>query len=239
MKARFRQWLLDRQFRPGCWGIFVNPFFLARRALWGAIHDERNLLSGKLLDVGCGHKPYRALFDVESYVGLEIDTPESRARGVADAYYDGKIFPFEDASFDAVLCNQVLEHVFTPIDFLSEIRRVLTPGGRLLLTVPFVWDEHEQPFDFARYSSFGLKYLLEQQGFKVVRQRKMLNDASLLFQLLIAYLVKVLPVPKAPLQIILTLVLYAPISTFGLLIGRALPKNQDLFLDQLVVAERL
>ena len=58
------------------------------------------------------------------------------------------------------MCNQVLEHVFNPDDFVREIARVLKPGGALLLTVPFVWNEHEQPYDYARYSSFGLRAFL-------------------------------------------------------------------------------
>ena len=75
-----------------------------------------------------------------------------------------------------MLCNQVLEHVFNPQEFLGELGRVLARGGRLLLTVPFVWDEHEQPFDYARYSSFGLKALLEQHGFRVLQHRKLLAE---------------------------------------------------------------
>ena len=65
----------------------------------------------------------------------------------ADRSYDGKTFPFSDGEFDAVLTSEVLEHVFNPDEFLSEINRVLRDDGVLLLTVPFVWDEHEQPFD--------------------------------------------------------------------------------------------
>ena len=67
-----------------------------------------------------------------------------RQRGEADYFYDGQSFPFKGGSFDVVLTNQVLEHVFNPDVFLSEIHRVLTPDGVLLLTVPFLWDEHEQ-----------------------------------------------------------------------------------------------
>ena len=67
-----------------------------------------------------------------------------------------------------MLCNQVLEHVFNPDEFLLKINRVLKNDGKLLLTVPFVWDEHEQPFDYARYSSFGLKALIEKMVLKLL-----------------------------------------------------------------------
>jgi SAM-dependent methyltransferase len=237
MKAAVVRFIRSQQFQPGLMGVFVNPFFLARRQLWREIAAARDQLSGRLLDVGCGSQPYRPLFAACIYTGLDIDSPRTRALAVADAFYDGHRFPFDDACFDAVLCNQVLEHVFNPAEFLSEVRRVMTPGARLLLTVPFVWDEHEQPWDYARYSSFGLRALLERHGFRVLRQRKLMADSSLLFQLAIAYIYKVAPTRSAYFNLLITGLLFAPLSLFGLLAGALLPKNEDLFLDQLVVAE--
>lgn len=237
MKAALRTFFRRQQFNPGIAGLFLNPFFLARRSLWRAVSGAARQLRGRLLDVGCGSKPYRSLFAVESYTGLDIDSPLSRQRAVADFYYDGSRFPFEDRSFDSVLCNQVLEHVFNPDEFLAEIRRVLAPGGRLLLTVPFVWDEHEQPWDYARYSSFGLRALLERNGLRVIEQQKLLADASLLFQLANAYLFKVIRTSSIPLNLVITAPFMAPISAAGWLLGKLLPGNGDLFLDQLVIAE--
>jgi SAM-dependent methyltransferase len=166
-----------------------------------------------------------------------LDTDVTRANGIADAFYDGGRFPYNDAEFRAVLCNQVLEHVFNPQEFIAEIRRVMVPGGMLLLTVPFVWDEHEQPNDYARYSSFGLKSLLEQQGFQIVRHRKLLADVSVLFQMANAYLYKVTCTRSPYFNLFLTAILFSPVSLIGLVLGICLPKNPDLFLDQLVVAE--
>lgn len=238
MIPALREYFRLQQFDPGPPGLFLNPFYLARRGLWRAIAAAAGSLRGRLLDVGCGSKPYRRLFHVETYVGLDIDSEASRRRGVADALYDGKRFPFEDGSFDAILCNQVLEHVFNPNEFLDEIRRVLAPGGRMLLTVPFVWDEHEQPWDYARYSSFGLRALLERHGLRVIEQHKLLDDASVLFQLLNAYLFKVTRTPWVVLNLATNAVLMAPVSLLGLAAGWLLPRNPDLFLDQLVIAER-
>jgi SAM-dependent methyltransferase len=233
-----RAYYWAQQYRPGVGGLFINPFFLARRSLWRAVAATAPMLQGQLLDVGCGSKPYRSLFDVGQYVGLDIDSEAARQRGIADAYYDGSRFPFGDASFDAVLCNQVLEHVFNPDEFLGEIRRVLRPGGRLLLTVPFVWDEHEQPWDYARYSSFGLRALLERQGLVVQRHDKLLDDASMLFQLANAYLYKVTHSRRTIINLLLAALVHAPVSALGVVAGLVLPRNPDLFLDQLVIAER-
>ena len=237
MKTILIRFIVNQQFKPGLPGAFVNPFFLARRLLWREIAAASTDLSGRLLDVGCGSQPYRSLFAAHAYTGLDIDSPRTRQLAVADAFYDGHRFPFDDASFDAVLCNQVFEHVFNPAEFLAEIRRVMAPGARLLLTVPFVWDEHEQPWDYARYSSFGLRSLLEQHGFRLLRQRKLMADFSLLFQLLIAYLYKVTLSRSPYLNLLVTALLFGPLSLLGLAAGAVLPKNEDLFLDQLVVAE--
>jgi SAM-dependent methyltransferase len=239
MKGVLRDYVGRQQFDPGFLGAFLNPFFLARRQLWREIATASPALTGPLLDVGCGTKPYRELFAADMYIGLEIDSESSRSRGIADAFYDGGSFPFNTAQFRSVLCNQVLEHVFNPDEFINEIGRVLTRGGMLLLTVPFVWDEHEQPYDYARYSSFGLKALLERHGFKVLHHRKLMADASVIFQLANAYLFKVTRTRSRSLNLLITACLLAPISLLGLVLSLLLPKNPDLFLDQLVVAEKL
>jgi len=227
-----------QQFFPGIVGIFLNPFYFARAGLGNAMTDLAPSLSGRLLDVGCGTKPYRSLFNVADYAGLDIDSEPTRKRGIADYLYDGGRFPFEDAAFDSILCNQVLEHVFNPDVFLGEINRVLKPGGRLLLTVPFVWDEHEQPYDYARYSSFGLQSLLEKQEFKILQHRKLAADASILFQLGNAYLYKITQNLPMPIKLALTVTVMALINILGVLAGKLLPDNPDLFLDHVVLAEK-
>ena len=227
-----------QMFYPSWLGIFVNPFYFARSGLRDAMTEFAPMLSGRLLDVGCGSKPYQALFVVDAYIGLDIDSEASRQRGIADHHYDGNTFPFADATFDSVLCNQVLEHVFNPDEFLGEIVRVLKPGGKLLLTVPFVWDEHEQPYDYARYSSFGLRALLEKQGFKIVHHKKIGADASILFQLANAYLFKVTQGWSRPSKLLFTASVMAIVNVMGLLARRMLPDNPDLFLDHIVLAEK-
>jgi len=186
-----KQRIQEEQFNPGFLGMFVNPFYFARKGLYAEVRFLSESVRGKTLDIGCGQKPYKHLFEVTEYIGLEIDTLGNRSNKKADYFYDGKIFPFQENTFDTVLSNQVLEHVFNPDEFLSEVHRVLKSQGILLLTVPFVWDEHEQPIDYARYSSFGLKYLLEKHKFEILDQRKSITDIRVIFQLLIGYIYKV------------------------------------------------
>jgi len=227
-----------QMFSPTVPGLFINPFFLARRGLVRAISDLSTNLSGRLVDIGCGTRPYQGLFNVDSYRGLDLDTIAARERGVADDFYDGTNFPYESLSFDSVLCNQVLEHVFNPEQFLSEIHRVLKPGGKMLLTVPFVWDEHEQPNDYARYSSFGLAALLERNGFKVLIHKKLGADASTLFQLANAYFYKLSRRWPTPVRFFFTVSAMALLNIFGIVAGRLLPRNEDLYLDHIVLAEK-
>ena len=163
----------------------------------------------------------------------------TRELGIADDLYDGTHFPYGDQCFDSALCNQVLEHVFNPDEFLSEINRVLKSGGKLLLTVPFVWDEHEQPYDYARYSSFGLKALLERNGFKILQHKKLADDATVLFQLINGYLFKLSQSWPRYVQLIFTCTIIAVINIFGVVIGKLLPHNPDLFLDHVVFAEKI
>jgi SAM-dependent methyltransferase len=82
---------------------------------------------------------------------------------------DVSSIPVEDGRYDAVLCTQVLEHVPDPLKALKELHRVLVPGGTLWLSTPFYFQEHEQPYDYFRFTQFGLRYLLEQAGFHECR----------------------------------------------------------------------
>lgn len=227
-----------QQFHPGWLGMFVNPFYFARRGLLGAAREAAQHVTGRVLDVGCGSRPYEALFHASEYVGLEIDSPEARARGGADRYYDGTTLPFPDASFDSVICNEVLEHVFAPDRFLAELLRVLKPRGILFLTVPFAWDEHEQPRDYARYSSFGLQDLLTRNGFEIGRQWKTVTDIRAAIQLLNAYIYKVTVTRNPYVNLLLTLCLIAPFNLLGSLLHRVLPSNPDFYLDNAVIARR-
>jgi SAM-dependent methyltransferase len=227
------------QFHPKILGIFVNPFYIARRGLAKNIKDLGTEIKGRTLDVGCGTKPYQKFFDSSEYIGLEYDTGIDSEKKQADFYYDGKTFPFDEKEFDSAVTNQVLEHIFTPKEFLKEINRILKPEGKLLLTVPFVWDEHEQPFDYARYSSFGLKSLLEESGFEIISHKKSVNNISVLFQMLNGYIYKqAYKKPKLIKQII-TLLLMSPVNLIGITAGKIFPKNNDLYLDNIVLAKKV
>jgi SAM-dependent methyltransferase len=238
MIKRIRDFIDRQQFYPSLWGVFFNPFYFARVGLHDGISDFAPKLHGRLLDIGCGTKPYKELFTVDEYIGLDIDSENSRTRGIADYFYDGNSFPFENESFDAILCSQVLEHVFNPEDFLNEINRVLRPGGKALFTVPFVWDEHEQPHDYARYSTFGLTALFEKNNFNTIDRKKTCDDITVIAQLLNAYIYKVSDRYHPRIKALICISIMAPISLISIALAKVLPSNPDLFLDHIILAEK-
>lgn len=236
--ADLHSWWWRQQFVPGALAWLINPFFFARRGLFDGLKEFFTQLRGEVLDVGCGRKPHAPFVPATRYTGLNIDSPVTRELAAADIFYGGGRLPFADASFDAVLCSQVLEHVFMPEDFLREVHRVLRPGGRLLLATPFVWDEHEQPHDFGRYSSFGLRALLERADFVVEAQRKTAGGVRAVAQLWAGSLFKATRTRARALNWFVQLVLIAPVTLAGLVLAVRLPRHDDLYLDNIALAAK-
>lgn len=121
-----------------------------------------------LLDLGCGTRPFQNLYESRSSFSVGTDVPFSQhdTRAV-DVYSIAHALPFDDAVFDIVLCTEMLEHVPDPGAVMSEIRRVLKPGGRLVMTTPFLVPLHEEPYDFFRYTSHGLRQLCTRASLKI------------------------------------------------------------------------
>jgi SAM-dependent methyltransferase len=75
----------------------------------------------------------------------------------------------EDGRFDFIVFNQVMEHLPEPFLALKELNRVLKPGGKLIYSAPLFYEEHEQPYDFFRYTQFGVRHLFTSAGFAIER----------------------------------------------------------------------
>lgn len=160
---------------------------LVRESLFRSVLELRPIAAVNVLDVGCGQKRYQVLFEEANYIGIDI--PDSNSEGnKADIYADASSMPFADNSFDCVICTEVIEHVNSPDNVLKEIHRVIKNGGFLIISAPFIWPMHEEPRDFYRFSKFGLHYLLEQNGLKIVEERKRGGFASVWVQMLGDYL---------------------------------------------------
>jgi len=132
------------------------------------------LAKGRALDIGCGEQPMREVFEgrLETIVGLDHPRtlhPEDQVQVFGTALE----LPFAEGTFDTALCFQVLEHVPEPLQLLCEARRVLKEGGILILTAPHIWNVHEAPHDYFRYTQFGLRHLYAKAGLEVVEVRPM------------------------------------------------------------------
>ncbi len=141
---------------------------LQAASVWRDLKVELADAHGDVLDVGAGAQPYRQLLARGTrYRAIDVAfAGEAFGYRMPDTeYYDGDHWPVGDASVDLVLATETLEHVPNPDVFLAQARRVLRPGGRIVLTVPFSARWHYIPHDYWRYTPSSLRMLLEAAGF--------------------------------------------------------------------------
>ncbi|RYD96879.1 MAG: methyltransferase domain-containing protein [Sphingobacteriales bacterium] len=218
------------------------PFYLIRNRLLGAVRQFAPRLSGRLLDFGCGVKPYQHLFQVDEYVGVDYQGEgETWDKTKVDYIYDGKTLPFPDASFDSIFSSEVLEHVFNPAEILPEIYRVLKPGGRMLFTFPFAMPEHEEPNDYARYTSFAAIHLFQQHGFKVLELEKTGNYIEAVIQLWIVWFDQGITERlkhRPKLQYFVSKTVFRFSNRLALFLGKRYPNNKRLYLNNVILVEK-
>jgi SAM-dependent methyltransferase len=146
---------------------------------WGEFADRIRAVppGSTVLDLGAGEAELRHELQHTRYIALDRGIGHagwdySRLDVVADA----SAIPLRERSVDAIVCKQVLEHVPEPIALLREASRVLTRGGFVLLSTNQAWPQHQKPYDFFRFTSFGLRYCFEQAGF-VIRDMQPMGGA--------------------------------------------------------------
>jgi len=227
-------------FTPTPLGIAINPFHITRNALFRRVRQLAPRLRGDVVDFGCGSKPYAPLFTgAASYVGVDIETSgHDHQTSTVDVFYDGKTLPFGNDHCDAVVSFETLEHIFNPSRILSEINRITKDGGLLLLSVPFVWDEHEVPYDCARYTSFGLRHILGLAGYEVLELHKTTSYFLTVAQMFIAYLSQHVFPRTGVLRHVCQLLFIAPMTALAYALNALLPHREDLFCDCVVLARK-
>lgn len=239
MNNNLTDYLKQQSFQPGIVSLVTNPFFFIRLSYFKNVKKQIPKLRGKMLDFGCGRKPFENLFSVDEYIGVDMQqSGHDHTRSKADMFYDGNRLPFTDEYFDSVFSSEVLEHVFNPDEILPELNRVLKKGGLLLLTVPFSWNEHESPFDYARYSSFGIRYLLEKHGFRILEHKKTGNFARVIAQHCALYFFELFR-KWGRAGYLLSLIFIVPINLVGSLLLPLFPKNDSLYFTNIVLAEKI
>jgi SAM-dependent methyltransferase len=148
---------------------YFHPRYIANREITNTVAEEGRFLYGRMLDVGCGKKPYAHLLPmVNHYVGIDIPTSMHGLSNI-NVIASGLALPFESQSSDSILCTEVLEHTPDPLLSLQEMQRVAKEGGVLLLTVPLSEQIHEEPHDYYRFTEHALRWLLSRSGWKILR----------------------------------------------------------------------
>lgn len=234
----FLEFVLRQSFQPVWLGFLVNPLYLLRRPLFLKLKQLAKKGHGQLLDFGCGRKPYENLFHVNQYLGVDVEVSgHDHSRSKVDVFYRGNRLPFDDQQFDCVVSFEVLEHVFNPHEIVPELNRVLKNDGLILVTVPFCWNEHEAPFDYARYSSFGLVHLLESNGFELIEVHKTGRFPEVIAQLIILYFFEFFR-KWGKIGHAVTLLFSVPLSVLGIFFGFVLPRNPSLYFNVVLLARK-
>jgi SAM-dependent methyltransferase len=224
-------------FRPGP----SSALYLVRTILLDAILRHRFKLSGTMMDFGCGQSPYRSLFAHTHYIGIDIHTsgfPQENKK--AEYFFDGETIPFADGYFDSILCTEVMEHLFHPEVALCEFQRVLKPGGRMLMTCPFMWELHEEPWDYARYTSYAITQMMQAAGFEVEVMEKAGHSIQALAQQRILYFTSQI-LPRLP-SVANRAAWHLGVTACNLLadfFSKRLPNSETIYLSNVIVARKI
>jgi SAM-dependent methyltransferase len=170
-------------------------YWLHYRTLEPFIIESLGRSSAPFLDLGCGGRPYRP-FCPAGTVGADVS---QNATGSVDVIITpAQRLPFDSSSFAGVLCAQVLEHVPDPVMLLDEICRILRHGGQLILTCPFVWELHEEPHDYLRFTKYWLAQNLENAGFSRTKIIPQGGDIAMIGQCILLFTGKKAATPAEP-----------------------------------------
>lgn len=152
--------------------LATMDIFIHRRSILKALKEVLPLLSGTVIDIGCGQMPYREIVlssqKVKKYIGLDL-AKNDIYKNKPDFTWDGKTIPMSDSSIDCAMATELFEHCPESEVVMMEISRVLRPGGQLFFTVPFLWPLHDVPYDQYRFTPFSLERHLAGAGFHEVR----------------------------------------------------------------------
>ena len=236
----FTQIYKHQLFYPNILSLFINPFLITRWFLVRKVRKFAPLLHGKVLDFGCGQKPYKSLFvNANQYIGVDYENEgHSHESEEVDFFYDGIRLPFESQEFDSIFSSEVFEHIFNYHRIFPEIHRVLKPNGSFLITVPFSGEEHEIPFDNCRFTTYGIKYLLELYDFEVIEIEKTGHFFAVISQYFISYIRELVFLKNKYLNLLLNFIFIFPFTIILLPILLIIPRKRSLYFNTIVLARK-
>lgn len=138
---------------------------------------ELSAFAGKLregalvLDAGAGNKIYARKFSRQTYESADFEQVDKKYGAETTYVCDLRQIPVPNSHYDAIVCTQVMEHLPEPLAVLQEFHRILKPGGIIFWSAPLWFEEHEQPYDFYRYTQFGMKYLFAASHLEILEMR--------------------------------------------------------------------
>ena len=165
-----RSWWARIRSAPGGRNAVRKFNWLANHKIVAALERVREHARGELLDVGCGSKPFAPVFAgrVRRYWGTDLASSRYLGEARPDAFATAEAQPFRDETFDTVLGLWMLTYLPEPLRMLTEARRVLKPGGALILEFTQMVPLHDEPHDYFRFTRYGAEWLLRQAGFEPV-----------------------------------------------------------------------
>ena len=135
------------------------------------VFDTHIKENDRVFDIGCGNKPFETYIrdltkriDGDSYVGCDI---VQSSENKVDILCEATNIPESAETYDVVVCTQVIEHVFDHQKVFEEAYRLLKPGGKFIVSGPFIFEKHEKPYDFYRFTNYGFETLLIRAGFEI------------------------------------------------------------------------
>jgi len=154
--------------------VFITHMnYLNWKHLRNSMSQTSSYLHGKCIDIGSGNSPYKKeiLNNVDEYICVDKGSVHKHMFSTSkESFIDADIkeLPFEDETIDSIVLTQVLEHIDEPYIALSELKRVLKKDGIIILSVPFIYQAHATPYDFFRFSEYGLKELCKKYDFEIL-----------------------------------------------------------------------
>lgn len=233
--------MISFNFSDGLKSFFLNPNYIIRKWLYKEILWLSPYLQWKIMDFWCWEKPYKNLFKSTEYIGVDMKVSgHDNSQNQIDIFWDWKNIPIEDDFFDWFLATEVLEHVFNIDEILDEIYRVLKTGGYGIITIPFMIGEHEEPYDFARYTYFWIQDILQKHGFTIVEHKRLGTTYSTLLQLIRWYIAQIVYSSNNKiLQIFLNIILWLPTQLIiNILSLLDFSKNQKIYLNNCILVQK-
>jgi SAM-dependent methyltransferase len=229
--------------------FYISPYFLIRYYLLRDIKYfvKKYKFEGKILDFGCGQKPYEQIFRKSEYAGIDFkyysknkDVHDKKPDYFFDEKYSKDLtLPFNSESFDHAVSFQVLEHHKDPKKMISEMVRIIKKEGLILISCPFLYGLHEEPNDFQRYTKHKLKELFGKNNCEIIESKEEGSLPSVISMLISEHINSF--AAKNQLCYFLAAIIYIPfllLQYLSLLLDKFI-KSEKIFINYMILARKI